>query len=427
MSKKKVLVFPAGSEIGLEIHKSLRFSKHFELIGASSVSDHGAFVYENHIEGVPFVDDETFIDSINDIIKSESIDYIFPAHDSVVLKLAQNQKHIEAIVVTSPSITTEISRSKSRTYAVLKDTVRTPVLYNDSSLINEFPVFLKPDVGQGSKGTLRANNLNDIYQATLNDPTLLIMEYLPGDEYTVDCFTDSEGVLLYSQARKRARIQNGISVNSKSVIGDEFVQFASKINKEIKFNGAWFFQVKRDKSGQLCLMEIAPRIAGTMALSRISGVNLPLLSLYQQEGVKVSIIQNKIGVEIDRALSNMYRFDKPIDTVYVDFDDTIVFEDKVNPFVIGFLYKASGIGIKIVLITKHAGDIYKTLSKYKIAENLFDSIVHLDALEEKKIHIEGDSIFIDDSYAERHAISKELNIPVFDSTEITEMLDGGIL
>ena len=47
---KKVLVFPCGSEIGLEIYRSLKYNKDFELIGGASVNDHGEFIYENYIE-----------------------------------------------------------------------------------------------------------------------------------------------------------------------------------------------------------------------------------------------------------------------------------------------------------------------------------------------------------------------------------------
>lgn len=61
MEKIRILVFPRGSEIGFEIHNSLRFSNHIELIGASSVADHGKFVFKNYIEEVPLVDHQDFI------------------------------------------------------------------------------------------------------------------------------------------------------------------------------------------------------------------------------------------------------------------------------------------------------------------------------------------------------------------------------
>ena len=46
---KNVLVFPCGSEIGLEIHNALKYSKDFNLFGGSSVDDHGKYVYKNYI------------------------------------------------------------------------------------------------------------------------------------------------------------------------------------------------------------------------------------------------------------------------------------------------------------------------------------------------------------------------------------------
>lgn len=51
------------------------------------------------------------------------------------------------------------------------------------------------------------------------------------------------------------------------------------------------FQLKRRENGQLVLMEIATRVAGTMEYQRSFGVNLPLLSLYNALGIPVSIIK----------------------------------------------------------------------------------------------------------------------------------------
>jgi len=100
--KKKVLVFPCGSEIGLEVHKAVRYSAHFELVGGSSVDDHGRFVYKNYIDDIPFADDPAFVEKINAIVNEHDIDYLFPAHDSVVLKLAQERDKLGCDVITSP-------------------------------------------------------------------------------------------------------------------------------------------------------------------------------------------------------------------------------------------------------------------------------------------------------------------------------------
>jgi hypothetical protein len=52
---KKILVFPCGSEIALEVHRALKDQKDIELIGASSVDDHGKFVFDNYIGGIPMI------------------------------------------------------------------------------------------------------------------------------------------------------------------------------------------------------------------------------------------------------------------------------------------------------------------------------------------------------------------------------------
>ena len=58
IKKHHVLVFPAGSEIGLEIYNSLKYSHHVEVFGASGKSDHASFVYEadRYIEDALYVD-----------------------------------------------------------------------------------------------------------------------------------------------------------------------------------------------------------------------------------------------------------------------------------------------------------------------------------------------------------------------------------
>ena len=153
---KKVLVFPCGSEIGLEINRSLADSTHFELYGASSVDDHGLYVYRNYVGGLPNISDDDCIDRINDVIDRYGIDFLFPAHDSAVLSFARNAEKLHAVVVTSPLETCEICRSKLKTYARLSGVVPVPAVYEKGADLT-FPLFAKPDVGQGSRGARRRN------------------------------------------------------------------------------------------------------------------------------------------------------------------------------------------------------------------------------------------------------------------------------
>lgn len=420
--KKNVLVFPCGSEIGLEINRALAGSLHFDVYGANSVDDHGKFVYKNYIEELLSMDDFNFVDEINQIISDYQIDFIIPAHDSAVTRLADEQHRINAVVVTSDAETCRVCRSKGETYKLFDGLIPTPALYEIDNL-NEFPVFLKPDVGQGTKGTYRVDTMEDAQFYFKNDPTLLALEFLPGKEYTIDCFTNKEGELLFAEGRVRNRILNGISVNSTHVRNRQFQRLAEVINKTLKFRGVWFFQVKERSDGEMVLMEISPRIAGTMALFRASGVNFALLSLFDRMGHAVSVLKNDIDVEVDRALFSRFTIAIEYEYVYVDFDDTIVFENCVNIGLIRFLYQARNQDKKIILITKHIHNIQETLNKYAISPLLFQETICLPKTARKTDYmVHKNAIFIDDSFEERKEVMDVHGIPSFGLDAVEALL-----
>ncbi|MBR5304135.1 MAG: ATP-grasp domain-containing protein [Candidatus Gastranaerophilales bacterium] len=425
MNKKNVLIFPCGSEIGLEINKALANDIHFEMYGASSLADHGKFVYKNYIEGIPFVDDENFICKIKEVCTKFNIDFIIPAHDSVVLKLAQHKDEFGKVeIITSLIETCEIARSKKKTYEALKDIIITPKVYDIKNSNIDFPVFIKPDVGQGSKGAKKINNQKELENAYDENNDIIISELLPGEEYTIDCFTNSKGKLLFAKGRIRKRINNGIAVNTTPVDNPEFEKIAQKINSKLKFRGMWFFQLKRNNDDRLSLLEIAPRIAGTMGLYRRLGVNFVLLALYDAMGYEVEIIENKFNLEIDRALYTSCKHNIDYKTVYIDFDDTIINQNGVNTDVIKFLYQAKNENKEIVLITKHEKDVKETLGQYLLNEKLFDKIIHIDKSQEKYAFMDkNNSIFIDDSYIERKKVLDNLSVPVFGIDAIDTLFD----
>lgn len=422
--KINVLVFPSGTEIGLEIHNALKWSTHIELFGTSSVSsNHGKYVYKNYIEEVPFVDDTEFINKINQLIDKYKIDCIFPAHDSAVLKFSEIQKDLYCKTIGSPVETCQICRSKKKTYEAFKFILSVPKVYE---IVNEdikFPVFIKPDVGQGSKGTYVATSREDVVFYLIKDPSLLILEYLPGKEYTIDCFTDRHSNLRFVGARERMRIMNGISVNTKPIFNNKFNKIAETINAVLKFRGVWFFQIKERIDGEFTLIEIAPRVAGSMGLYRNLGANLALLSVFDALDIDIQINYNRYSIEMDRALVNRFKLNLNYNNIYIDLDDTIINKEGVNPWIMALLYQSINKRKKIHLLSRHDGNIKDVLKKYRL-EYVFDTITHIDKHQEKADYIlDSSSILIDDSFSERQQVSQRLGIPTFDVSSVESLLD----
>lgn len=425
MGKKNVLIFPAGTEIAFEIVNALKYSKFVNLIGGTSVTDHSEFVFNDLISGFPYIHEEGFLDFLNKAIKEYKIDCVYPAHDSVSVFLSDHAQDIDAQVIIAEKFTTDICRSKAETYQYLCGESFIPKIYRNIDEIAKYPVFIKPAIGQGSNGAKLIHSRDELVAAFEADHSIVICEYLPGMEYTVDCFTDKNGRLLVSKMRDRERIRSGIAVRSKNVrIDEEITRIATILNSKFKFKGAWFFQVKKDEHGTFKLLEISPRIPGTMGLSRNIGINFPMLTLFTFWGYDVSIIDNDYSILLDRAFYSAYKIDITYNHIYLDFDDTLIIEDKVNQDLMRFIYQEINKGKTISLLSKHKTDIYSDLKKYHISEGLFSEIVVIPVEDEKFQYINRkDAIFIDDSFAERKKISDRCGIKVFDVDMVESLMD----
>jgi len=130
------------------------------------------------------------------------------------------------------------------------------------------------------------------------------------------------------------------------------------------------------------------------------------------------VTANPGTVELDRALSNRYRHEITFSTLYVDFDDTLILNGKVNTEVVKLIYQCINRGVPVKLLTRHAGDLAEALGRYRL-QGLFDEVIHLRSGERKSDYIaETDAILLDDSYAERMEVAKRRGIPTFDCSMI---------
>lgn len=412
--KKRILVFPCGSEIGLEIHRSMQFSTHFDLVGASSVDDHGRFVYEDYIGDLPMHQHANFADALLRIIDDRAIDAIYPTMDAVAETLQNLASKLGVRIIGSSQETTAICASKSKTYAALAGLIPIPHIYNSLDEVTDYPIFIKPDRGYGARGATRANNPEVALLAlkTASQQNMLIQEFLPGKEWTIDCFSDRHSKLRFHGVRSRGRISNGISVNTKpcSEFASQFAQWAETINQTLKPRGAWFFQAKLDKNDQPKLLEVAARLAGSSALFRVKGVNFALLSAFDAFDQDIEILINDFDIEMDRALTNRFKTNYEYTDVFVDLDDTLIVNGKVNYELVAFLYKAINEGKRISLITRHASDLSATLKKHRLTL-IFDRVIHATNGLSKADYIDVEkAVFIDDSFSECIDIAHKLNI-----------------
>ena len=298
MTSKNVLIIPCATQIGVEQYNSLKFNKYFKLTGASHNDSDDLF--SNFIKLNYALENPKFIDEIKFIVKKYNIDILLPSHDEV-LYILKNIPELENIIPGSSKKIINTCRFKSKTYDKLSTH---PELLNSIPRYQTIkPGFLKPDKGQGSKGGIYINN------------DYVHCEYLPGKEYTVDCFTNHKNQLIYVNPRLRKTVINGISETTSIVDIPHVKQIATKINTLFRFKGSWFFQLKQDKNNNLKFLEIAPRIGGGSNINRLNGVNLTLSDLYQHLGYDINIVPQNLITEVNRKIP---KYNLNFDTLFVN-------------------------------------------------------------------------------------------------------------
>lgn len=415
MSRVNVLVFPCGSENASEIHQALTHSIHVNLYGASSVDDHGRFLFANYAGDLPRINAAEFQDAFKRLIDQWAIDLVFATHDSVQEYLAPIAQEMGVMLVNGDPHTTQVARRKSLTYALFADQPWAPQIFADATHVECWPAVVKPDLGQGGQGVTVVEDATQAAHALSHVEQPLLVEWLPGEEITVDCFSDRNHEIILVAPRTRERVRAGISMRCKVLPASPEVQhIAQLINSRLTLRGPWFFQLKRARNGDWKLLEISCRVAGAMVTQRARGINLPLLTVHDYMDRDVSVLPITQISRIERRISTFAQFDYEFDNIYIDFDETIILNGKAIASTMDFLYRMIAKDKKVFLITRHAGNLSSSLEQARISPFIFDDIIHLKAKEKKSAFILGRSIFIDNHFPERLDVAATCGIPVFD-------------
>jgi hypothetical protein len=103
---------------------------------------------------------------------------------------------------------------------------------------------------------------------------MLLMEYLDGHEFSVDCLGDN-GRLVCAIARKKS-----LPAGQGQLIDlrDDILESTRQLTKTYGLNGVFNVQFREGQSG-LGLLEINPRMSGGIAMACLAGPNLPYLAL----------------------------------------------------------------------------------------------------------------------------------------------------
>ena len=317
---------PAFPSIVTELKKAKEFN--FRIIATDIRKEAPGLYLADKSYIVSKLTDKRFLDDIFAIIKADKIDILLPLSTIDQNYFSHHKKIIESKgirVMVSDEKVVSIANNKYKLYEFLKERNINPLHYTkifDDKILTivrtfSIPFVLKNEEGTGGQGTLivcdneRGIKEDDrkfylsleIFNA---NPELyvtkktIISEYLPGDEYSVDTLSFN-GRFYYAVIRKRFKSVGGLALESTVVHDEDLLKLSKSIVQKLGLSFVNNLQFKMSSSGVYKMMEINPRIPGTIKLSLAAGANMIVDAVRLAMGeTKIKISKPAIGTSIFR-------------------------------------------------------------------------------------------------------------------------------
>ncbi|MBC7502827.1 MAG: ATP-grasp domain-containing protein [Herminiimonas sp.] len=127
---------------------------------------------------------------------------------------------------------------------------------------------------EGVQYHIGADDLRRGFAAMESFRTMLVMEFLNGHEYSVDCVGDHGRLICAIPRKKSMVVGQGQTIDMR----DDILESTRQLAATYGLNGMFNIQFREGRNG-LGLLEINPRMSGGIAMACIAGPNLPYLAL----------------------------------------------------------------------------------------------------------------------------------------------------
>lgn len=302
---------PGARGVIRSLHKVSDLS--FRIVGVDINPDALGAVWADTFSVIQRPDDPGFGQAITELCHREGIDVILPLVTQelpVLAQMAPTLANAGTFVALSSRDSLLVANHKGQLLEWLKQTgVPVPdfVVVNrveelrqaiETLGTSQRSVCFKPVHGDGSRGFrivkeptdavkalfekkpdstyISRAELFEVLKETDKIPELVVMEYLPGEEYSVDVLA-RDGETLVAVPRLRQQMTGGITTRGVIVNHPDVTDYVAQVVSSLRLHGNIGVQVRRNQDGLVRIVEVNPRLQGTTVHTSAAGVNMPWL------------------------------------------------------------------------------------------------------------------------------------------------------
>ena len=231
-----------------------------------------------------------FVEALLDVCHLHRIEVLVPTVDAELLPLARARHRFEAagtrVLVQDAEVLERCldKHALARTCTGVVPVPHTELLEEGTEV--SLPAVLKPRSGSGSRG-VHVLPAGAAVPSLPRDGSHVVQELLPGEELSVDVLVRADGHVVAAVPRTRDRVDSGVAVAGRVVADPAARSMARRTAEHLGIRGVANVQLRRRADGSLALLEVNPRLPGTLVLTAAAGANLAALLLAEALGEDV--------------------------------------------------------------------------------------------------------------------------------------------
>jgi carbamoyl-phosphate synthase large subunit len=307
--KKRLLFSGAGGSIFPYMFDVLK--EEYDVYAMDSDPKIAKLYANEKIFTVPNISDDLFESVIVDIIKENKIDVYIPGIDEEILIAISIAKKMGIEILSPSEDFVKLCLDKFNLMHVLSNQSLSHIetyMGNEYTEELQYPIFLKPNIGRGSRGIKKINSLEE-YEAYFileeySKEEVLVQPFVGGEEYTVSVTVNNKNKLI-AIVPKIVYTKQGITKYAKSVKHQLIETVCKNIVMTLKPKGSFNVQLKLVGS-KVYIFEINPRFSTTLVLSVASGINEIDLAVKNMNKENVEYIDDFTEIKLIRRWENFF-------------------------------------------------------------------------------------------------------------------------
>ncbi|HTB38571.1 MAG TPA: ATP-grasp domain-containing protein [Reyranella sp.] len=286
----RILITGAGGASAVSVWKSLAAEHELHMADMDPLAAGLYLVPPERRLIIPRGDSPDLVPALYKACQERRIEALLPTVDAELAPVAAAGDSFRSIGVALPISPVEclrICRDKQLLMEAVQGKVpipaNQPLTEAVAARVDSFPRFAKPREGAGSRGVAKINSRADLDKQP-KDGSVMLQEYLPGEEYSVDVYVRRDGRVIAAVPRDRMKVDSGIAIASRTLNVPEAMKSAIRTAEIIGIRGCANVQFKRAADGVFKLLEVNPRFPGTLPLTTAAGIDMPKLMVDELMG-----------------------------------------------------------------------------------------------------------------------------------------------